>query len=290
MCIAITKPADTKPDWEAYQQGFTRNPDGWGFAVPHDGRVLIRKDVTSFDKFREAFELHAHLPALVHFRIKTHGLVNKRNCHPFRLTDSLAMIHNGMLDLECSLRNDKSDTWHFCKQVLRPMADADPRFAWNIGSSFLGEQFINSNKVAFLDADGNFKIWNREAGVDAADGHWYSNCSYIKPKPLVFGSELKSKSKPKSTPTHWGHYGSVSTYSDRKYDAVDSWDDAPEPWELDEGSYRDDPIYQQFGFVDPEQYESIQGCLAAGLPMDLISAMYNHDPGLVETVAWYHDV
>ena len=286
MCIAITKPADTAPDWEAYQQGFIRNPDGWGFAVPHDGRVLIRKDVTSFDKFREAFTPHAHLPALVHFRIKTHGLVNKRNCHPFRLTDGLAMIHNGMLELECSLRPEKSDTWHFVKQVLRPMADADPRFAWNIGSSFLGESFIGYNKVAFLDADGNFKIWNQEAGTTVQDGHWYSNGSYIKPKSsLCFGSDLKSKSKPKPQ----AHYGHVSEF-DRKYDAFDSWDSALEAWELDEGSYADDPIYQQFGCVDPEQYESIQGCLAAGLPMDLISAMYNHDPGLVETVAWYHDV
>jgi len=56
MCIAITKPADTAPDWDAYQHGFNRNPDGWGFAVPHKGRVVIRKDISSFDAFRKEFE------------------------------------------------------------------------------------------------------------------------------------------------------------------------------------------------------------------------------------------
>jgi len=280
MCIAITKPADTAPDWDAYQHGFNRNPDGWGFAVPHKGRVVIRKDISSFDAFRKEFEPWADRPALVHFRIKTHGPVNKRNCHPFRLTDQLAMIHNGMLDITCSLRADKSDTWHFVKQVLRPMAAGDPRFAWNVGSTFLGEQFIANNKVAFIDADGNVKVWNEEAGTKEADGHWYSNLSYAKPR------QPKLSSKPK-----FGHWGVVSdACASRKYDEISTWED---PWmlDMDKPSYpEDDPIYQTFGSVADYVYDNIQACLAMDIPMELLAEMYYHDPGLLDTLAFYYDV
>ena len=101
MCIAITKPAGVKPDYKAYQNGYDRNPDGWGFAVPdrHKKSVIIRKNTTSFKDFWKQFKPFRDRPALVHFRIKTHGVVEKRNCHPFRVGSDLAMIHNGQLDI-----------------------------------------------------------------------------------------------------------------------------------------------------------------------------------------------
>ena len=278
MCIAITKPADTQPDWEAYRHGFNRNPDGWGFAVPDNGRVLIRKDLSKFEDFRAEFECFTDRPALIHFRIKTSGEINKRNCHPFRLTDNLAMIHNGMLDIECSLRSDKSDTWHFVKQVLRPMAAADPRFAWNIGCTFLGEQFVGYNKVAFLDAAGEFAVWNKSAGVTEKDGHWYSNTSYIKPKPFQY-SGLKTystKGKPKSKHLGW--------VNEPMQSAIDKWEDESYYFE------DDDPIVNALGKGLPaDDYEAAQNCLSLGLSTRLIAELYAEDPGLLETIAYYHD-
>ena len=58
MCIAITKPAGIKPDYKAYKNGYDRNPDGWGFAVPdrHKKSVIIRKNTTSFKDFWKQFK------------------------------------------------------------------------------------------------------------------------------------------------------------------------------------------------------------------------------------------
>ena len=184
MCIAITKPAGIKPDYKAYKNGYDRNPDGWGFAVPdrHKKSVIIRKNTTSFKDFWKQFKPFKDRPALVHFRIKTHGLIEKRNCHPFRVGSDLAMIHNGQLDIQCNEMKDKSDTWHFVKQVLRPMYDDSPLFPWNVGCQFIAEQYIDYNKCAFLHADGDFAWWNKEAGYEVKDGHWYSNKTYEEPK------------------------------------------------------------------------------------------------------------
>jgi len=280
MCIAISKPAETKPDWVAYEQGFRRNPDGWGFAVPQTGRVLIRKDVTSFDEFRRAFEPFADEPALVHFRIKTHGDISKRMCHPFRISEKMAMIHNGMLDIECNLNAQKSDTWHFVKQVLRPMAVSDPRFCFNQGTQFLSEQFIGYNKCVFMTHDGEFCHWNKSAGTVAADGHWYSNNTYEKPKPFKWPDHGYSSKR------------SARLWADNDSRAIDDWT-AYNSRDTDTTYYDsedDDPIRRHLGQSIPmTDYEAAQGCLQLGLPISMIAELYGHDPSLLETIAYYHD-
>ena len=179
MCIAIFKPRKTQPDWAAYKRAFKSNPDGWGFAVAKDGKLITQKGTTSFNNFKKKFQRYRAYPALVHFRIRTSGEINDKNCHPFAVTEDLCVIHNGMLDIELNINKKMSDTWHFVTQVLRPMCEGDCNFPWNHGSSFLGEQFLgNGNKMVFLKATGEHTIWNSELGHRAPDKHWYSNYSY----------------------------------------------------------------------------------------------------------------
>jgi hypothetical protein len=321
MCIAITKPADTAPDWKAYEVGFRSNPDGWGFAVAYDGKIVAAKDVTSFDDFRKKFEPLAHLPALVHFRIKTHGKVDKRNCHPFLVAEDMACIHNGTISIKCNRDEDMSDTWHFVELVLKPMYEGDPTFAWNHGSQFLAEQFIGWSKMAFLRADGQFAWWHRDKGFDVSDGHWYSNGGYIEsPRQtsctttlFPYGSSRVSHSA--YDDTIWDRTADECR-RDEYPDMQDYWAERKEresqvvtkrEYEADRAAeQRDligfakrsrkrqktqaDPIYQALGEECTRgEYDNATALLQMGMSMDLIKELYLWDPSALDTLVTYHD-
>ena len=299
MCIAITKPAGIKPDYKAYKNGYDRNPDGWGFAVPdrHKKSVIIRKNTTSFKDFWKQFKPFKDRPALVHFRIKTHGLIEKRNCHPFRVGSDLAMIHNGQLDIQCNEMKDKSDTWHFVKQVLRPMYDDSPLFPWNVGCQFIAEQYIDYNKCAFLHADGDFAWWNKEAGYEVKDGHWYSNKTYEEPKwPKNWGAGYYTKyNNASSTVSSSGkvkyndHRGGVSEWdtSHWSYDDDQFLLDADEAYPVDkvpksEAQYNGNIMHE----------DDAAGCQILediGIDRALIEDMWFEDPMIIECLAKHYN-
>lgn len=177
MCLAVYKPAGVPPDWEAYREGFRCNSHGAGFAVVDSGSVKICKGFFSFDDFRSAFEPYADSQAAIHFRLATHGERDSANCHPFRVTDDLAMIHNGVLSIACNVNKAMSDTWHYVELVLRPMAHRDADFYRRPDVKFMGESAIKGNKFVFLRGDGGHAIWNESSGHWSEDA-WWSNDSY----------------------------------------------------------------------------------------------------------------
>jgi predicted glutamine amidotransferase len=178
MCLAIYKPAATKPDEEAYRNGFNSNEHGAGFAAVANGCLVVSKGFFKFDEFWEAFQPYADADALIHFRYATHGKRDADNCHPFLVADNLAMIHNGILPICTKDNEDKSDTWHFVEKVLKPLYGLDTEFYRHDAISYLGSLAIDGSKFAFLRSDGDFAIWNDNAGVWEDDGHWYSNSAY----------------------------------------------------------------------------------------------------------------
>lgn len=177
MCLAVYKPSGTLPDWEAYAEGFRSNSHGAGFAVVDAGNLIIRKGFFTFDAFREAFRPFANMQAAVHFRLATHGNKDEDNCHPFVVADGLSLIHNGVLDIACNQDKSKSDTWHYAKLILQPMAKRDRDFFLRPDVRFLGESAIRGSKFVFLRADGQYGIWNEGSGHWHADC-WWSNRSY----------------------------------------------------------------------------------------------------------------
>lgn len=184
MCLAVYKPAGVHPDWDAYSNGFQRNSDGAGFAVVDAGKVRIHKGFFTFDEFKEAFSNFADKQCAVHFRLTSHGKTNADNCHPFKVSDELALIHNGVLNIACDVNASMSDTWHYNRLILRPLAARDRGFYSRPDISFMGEQAIAGSKFVFLRADGDFGIWNESDGHWHGDA-WWSNHSYESPfKPV----------------------------------------------------------------------------------------------------------
>lgn len=186
MCIAIHKPADTTPDWDAYYNGYRYNNDSWGFAAVHDGALICRWGLGTFEEFRSEFEPYAQCQAIIHFRIATSGEIDLANSHPFFVDDDLAFIHNGVIDIQRELSEAMSDTWHFAEMVLKAGYERDPDFWLRPDVVYTNELAHHDSKFVFLHADGRFCIWNRRKGYAEADGHWYSNSTFRASASLLY--------------------------------------------------------------------------------------------------------
>lgn len=193
MCLIIVAPegADNLPETHL-TQGMANNPDGWGYAFPHNGKLVIRRGI-----YRETFwndwdanrKRMADAPILFHARWATHGGMGVSNCHPFRLDQErhgqLCMAHNGILPIESDA--DRSDTRVLVEDVLNPLRAG---FLDDADSVALLRAFIRGDKLAFLNGEGEFTIIGEERG-DWDNGNWYSNGGYLPPAPAPKPYDLK---------------------------------------------------------------------------------------------------
>lgn len=267
MCLAIYKPAATKPDKEAYRCGFENNTHGAGFAAATNGGIIIGKGFFKFKEFWKAFEPYADCPALIHFRLATHGKKDNDNCHPFAIADNLAMIHNGVLPICTKEDETKSDTWHYVESILKPLHQLHPEFYKHQAISFLGRCAISGSKFVFLRSDGDFGIWNEEDGTWEKDGHWYSNSGYQKTRSYGFVGRGSYSSSAwdddyrlnRSTRT------SASFESTREM-FPDYGDEAPTAWGID---------------VTPENEWIADELLMQGYAQSTIQAGFRDDPAMM---------
>lgn len=139
MCIVIYQPKGKQVQKAILQKAFENNPDGAGFMVQKDKEApYMMKGFFDFDKFYKSY-----LPfskgdynVAIHFRIATHGTVNKDNCHPFKISSDIAdtvlfngradslIMHNGIISSIMTPRNlPYSDTMNFIAKILCWMKD-----------------------------------------------------------------------------------------------------------------------------------------------------------------------
>lgn len=176
MCIAIYKPKDVVVNRANLEQCFKSNPDGAGFLIAKNKRLIIKKGYFTFDEFYGAFKKYENEQALIHFRIRTHGDLSKDNCHPFMINPSLGFIHNGVIS-GFGIEN-MSDTSHFNNSIFKPLVDKyGNQVIFEPAIQNLVEARIGYSKLAFLDRHGNYKLFNEDKGL-WDNGVWYSNSSY----------------------------------------------------------------------------------------------------------------
>lgn len=176
MCIISLKPEGKTISKETLAQCFRANKDGAGFMYAEDGQLHTEKGFFTFDDFYQAYLPHQDKKVAIHFRIKTHGEVNKDNCHPFEVSPSLGLMHNGMIDIQED-HKEFSDTWHFNEKIIKPMYYDSRGFLKKPYNLELIKKFIGYSKLVFLNAKGVHTIINPERGV-WDEGVWYSNSSY----------------------------------------------------------------------------------------------------------------
>ena len=176
------KSANKKINKATLRRCYDANPDGAGFMYAEDKQLHVKKGYFTFKEFYKEYRPHGDKQVLIHFRIKTHGPINKDNCHPFLVNSGLGFIHNGIISGYGS--NTKSDTIEFNESILQKIvAKHGNNSLFDDPMVELIENVIGYSKLVFLDRHGNYTIMNENKG-NWNDGVWYSNMSWKKPEKV----------------------------------------------------------------------------------------------------------
>jgi hypothetical protein len=176
MCLAIFKPAGVELPDQSIRNGWISNPDGGGYALAKEGKLIVRKNFGKLAEFIEAYKKDAKdnpdSPFIVHFRIRSMGDKGLDNTHPFEFEHG-ALIHNGTISgTGAHTSNGPSDTKVFTdrfgkyldyESVAKYKSDLDAALDWN--------------KMVILYPDGRHHILNQAKGTEEG-GVWYSNTTY----------------------------------------------------------------------------------------------------------------
>lgn len=181
MCVIVNIPANVVLPKYILKNCYENNSHGWGIMYPNAGKLETVKDVTGYKEFLEAYEaIPENVPRAIHFRIKTHGLIDQENCHPFRVLDTrldhkmdLGLMHNGVLPTAL-YDEKKSDTWNFSFYVLQPILERNQELLDNSGFRQMLEDVAGYSKLLFMNGSGETLIVNEDKG-HKAHGCWFSN-------------------------------------------------------------------------------------------------------------------
>jgi len=169
------------------------NPDGIGLTFADQGKAVILKRVRDYDTVLDAaINLYKFTtdPFVVHLRYATKGDNNTGNTHPFRISNSISMVHNRTLKIE-----PPSLAWSDTRTVaelLKRLCKADKTFFNSpLFNSFIEHQAGMENRFVFLDAAENELTYvNGDLGT-MFKGVWFSNLTAWMPERI--GLQLPSK-------------------------------------------------------------------------------------------------
>ena len=182
------KSANKKISKSTLRRCYDANPDGAGFMYAEDKQLHVKKGYFTFKEFYKEYKPHGDKQVLIHFRIKTHGPIDKDNCHPFLVNNSLGFIHNGIINGYGDSK--ESDTIQFNNSILKKIVSKHGNNSlFDDPMVELIENVIGYSKLVFLDRHGNYTIMNEKKG-NWNDGVWYSNMSWKKPEPVKHNSYL----------------------------------------------------------------------------------------------------
>ena len=257
MCIAILKPKDKILSKELLKTCSDNNKDGCGFAYCNKGTVFINKYMDFEDFYKDYKKVENKSNMLIHFRIATHGKVEVDNCHPFKLNNRMALIHNGVIS-GYGVKESKPDTVDFIEKVIGNISYKmwnNPSFRTLVGDA------IGYSKLAILDKSGKYFIINEDKG-EWVDGVWFSNNSYkSKTYSYSYTSNTKKTTEIHSTEDYpaWDYSGS-ETY--------DEWYDKWYKWKNKKDNKQDTTInnkdVKENKYETDEDYKFIYKCSKCG--------------------------
>lgn len=189
MCLIIASQLGELPKDSLLRDANQDNPDGWGICKVQNGRIAVEKGWNTASLIAASHRCE-NLPYIIHMRFATHGTVNRRNTHPFKIAPGLFMAHNGMLNISTASNPELSDTAHYANLISSLLADV-PDW-WNMPSfiSDLEEDIGLCNKLAFLRDTGELRLVNKLMGEEEGS-IWYSNTnSHPVSKKWYYGAHL----------------------------------------------------------------------------------------------------
>lgn len=216
MCLIISGPAGviraTLLNTPRMLDGiFNRNSDGVGAMYRNKSGLKIAKVLprTSHEATTFISQLpQDDRPLALHWRMRTHGDVDKANCHPYVVVPGkLAMMHNGVLATGNAADPTKSDTWHFIEDFLKGPAAKYPGLVHEPSFVSMLESHIGSNRFVFMDDAGTMTVVNEGQGIKHG-GMWFSNTYAWDPALLI--EKYRAKAQAQSIYPRWGGGGSYT--------------------------------------------------------------------------------
>ena len=172
MCLLVARLAGSNwlPTEDEFDNAWRRNPDGFGVAYANANGITVLKTLNALEAYQILHSIPENAPALLHWRMGTHGSVSVGNCHPFKLPKAEGWVgaHHGVLSIQAKGNLTDSETYF---RTLK----AAPRI--DLIETFL--QSTGGGKMAFLHESGEIRIAN-ESHRDASwrTKHvWQSNDS-----------------------------------------------------------------------------------------------------------------
>lgn len=166
MCLIIVKPANTAIPSALLNSAIDHNPDGYGIMYAHDGRIKVSKGL-DYSRLKSKIKKLEDKDLIVHLRMATHGIINRDNCHPFKVNKNLYFCHNGILRDFIPQDDTVSDTVNFNRSVLIPDLHLDPDLVFNANYvSYLESLIGKYNKLAFMDSGGRIQFVNRDHWIE----------------------------------------------------------------------------------------------------------------------------
>ncbi len=224
MCVIVYKPLGKKlPSENTLKKCFEHNPDGAGYMLPINDKVVIHKGLMTFNDFKKDIEKvfrdnHINVeqtPIVLHFRISTQGGRQPGLCHPYPVCRSyedmralatecdIGLCHNGIIS-SCSTSSyygghwdkktkswvkgtpvqlDYNDTMTFIKDYASLVIDNDQYFAKNDAKCELLERLCEYSKLAIMNSKGFVKLIGQ---FFEKNGIYYSNMYHFdEPKKVL---------------------------------------------------------------------------------------------------------
>jgi hypothetical protein len=176
MCLMIWQPARARFNRDDIADFWAHNPDGMGIMWVSRGRVAVRKRLPrNAEDAWDFYRRHAlGRNCAIHFRMCTHGAIDTANCHPYKVTHGIWLMHNGVLEVDTRSDPARSDTWHYVRAVLRPQLQLAPSLLYSPAwQQILAAHVGPGNRLLFLAPRGPVVV-NRHLGVEYK-GAWLSN-------------------------------------------------------------------------------------------------------------------
>ena len=184
MCLLLTQTKNTpilSNEW--LKDFYSYNEDGIGVMYVENNQLIIKKslpkNVNEFIDFYHDFIKNKN--CAWHLRMRTHGLIDLENCHPYMVLNQLEhgidlyLMHNGVLSNGNKKDTNKSDTWHYINDFLKPMLCNNPNYAFTDSfKALISDHIGNSNKFVIMDNLGRESVINQDSGY-YWHGFWLSN-------------------------------------------------------------------------------------------------------------------
>ena len=181
MCLIIHKPKGVQVHLDLLHSASQYNPHGYGLmALTGPQKISIhRHHCTNFDELRRAYLQVEKHECVIHLRLRTRGNITRTNTHPFRVTKSIFMAHNGTLNIHCRLPG-RSDSWHIVNDYLTPLLKHTPKILHNeVFQQYIAAKIGPNNRLVFMDAQQRKTvIINQQLGIEY-QGLWLSNTKWF---------------------------------------------------------------------------------------------------------------